>query len=544
MPAPRRWHQALSRRLAHQPVLSVRSAALLVAVYFTFLGNLSFWSNVFRAASHERLPPWLPAVILAIVLVVNLILATLVSFPRVLKPVAVLLVLFSVMVDHFIRTYGVVIDSTMIQNVTETDRWEVWDLATWRLLLHMVIFGVVPLALLLWAEVRYRRPLAELASRLAVVLGCLALLGLLTLGSYRQLVTFARNHRTLRHQVTPFNYLVAIHRLAMQRVGVPRTVAAWGKDARLSSAALASERKKLIVLVIGETARSMNLSLNGYSRVTNPHLAGEDVLSYTQVRACATDTSTSLRCMFSGSPRSEYDDRVGKHRENLLDLLQHAGVRVLWRENNTGCKNVCDRVPTEVLTRGDSLDAVLLEGLDSRLSHVDADMLIVLHQRGSHGPAYYRRYPSAFERFVPTCDTNDLGACTREAVVNTYDNTLLYTDFILAETIRLLRRHSASHDVGLIYVSDHGESLGENNLYLHSLPYWIAPEEQKRVPFVLWLSPPLLARSELDAACLAGQRDEPLSHDHLFHSILGLMEVETGVYDPALDLFSRCRGRR
>jgi lipid A ethanolaminephosphotransferase len=203
-------------------------------------------------------------------------------------------------------------------------------------------------------------------------------------------------------------------------------------------------------------------------------------------------------------------------------------------------------VPTEVLadatipefcSTGECFDEVLLVGLDDLLAQLRTDTLIVLHQRGSHGPAYHRRYPAAFRRFVPTCETNDLRECSREAILNTYDNTILYTDHVLGETIRLLRRHADRLDIALVYVSDHGESLGENSLYLHSLPYWIAPDEQTHIPFLVWFMDDMA----LDSACIAGRRDQPFSHDYLFHTILGLMDVETQVYDPALDLLDPCR---
>jgi lipid A ethanolaminephosphotransferase len=166
---------------------------------------------------------------------------------------------------------------------------------------------------------------------------------------------------------------------------------------------------------------------------------------------------------------------------------------------------------------------------------------VVLHQLGNHGPAYHRRYPDAFRRFQPTCDTPDLRQCSREQIVNAYDNALLYTDHVLARAIDWLRERQATHDTALVYLSDHGESLGENNLYLHGIPYAIAPDTQTKVPMLMWLSPSYAARWRLDAACLRQRATQPVSHDHLFHTLMGLFDVTTTARDPAFDLAGGCR---
>jgi lipid A ethanolaminephosphotransferase len=166
---------------------------------------------------------------------------------------------------------------------------------------------------------------------------------------------------------------------------------------------------------------------------------------------------------------------------------------------------------------------------------------VVLHMKGSHGPAYYRRYPAQFEAFTPACNTGELADCERQAVVNAYDNTIRYTDHVLAQVIRLLRHNAERFDTGLLYVSDHGESLGENGLYLHGLPYAIAPTEQTHVPMLLWLSSGMRQHFGLDDRCLRANANKPHSHDHLFHSIVGLLDVQTSAYNADKDLFRACR---
>jgi lipid A ethanolaminephosphotransferase len=192
---------------------------------------------------------------------------------------------------------------------------------------------------------------------------------------------------------------------------------------------------------------------------------------------------------------------------------------------------------------GNSFDANLLEGLQAKIDQFQGDAVVVLHMMGSHGPAYYKRYPSAFEQFQPACRESQFSRCTQPQIVNSYDNTILYTDHILARLIELLQSYdSKSMATAMIYLSDHGESLGESNLYLHGLPYAFAPDVQKHVPMLLWLSPGFRADLKLDVACLQQRKHAAASHDNFFHSVLGLLDVRTKVYQSALDVFAACRG--
>jgi lipid A ethanolaminephosphotransferase len=223
---------------------------------------------------------------------------------------------------------------------------------------------------------------------------------------------------------------------------------------------------------------------------------------------------------------------------------------VLWKDNNSGCKGTCNRVPSEDVSQkkdprwcrnGECFDEIMLEGLDQQLAHHKGDLLLVLHQKGSHGPAYYLRYPDEFAHFTPVCQTNKLQDCSRETITNAYDNTILYTDHVLARVIELLKQQQDHYNTALWYMSDHGESLGENNLYLHGAPYSFAPETQTHVPMVQWISDGFAARSKLDLNCLRQVANRPVSHDNLFHSMLGILDIQTSAYQPELDLFKACR---
>ena len=305
------------------------------------------------------------------------------------------------------------------------------------------------------------------------------------------------------------------------------------------------------MLVVGETARSQNFSLNGYARQTNPELAKRGVISFPDAVACGTSTEVSLPCMFSVFGRARYDEEKIQTHESVLHVLARAGVQVLWRDNQSGCKGICDGLPTEqldhskdpALCQGDQcFDEILLKGMDQVLRDKQGNLLVVMHQLGSHGPAYFKRYPAAFKQFTPACESDDLRLCKPEEIVNAYDNSLLYTDFFLGRVIDFLEQAQKTHDTAMLYVSDHGESLGEGGLYLHGMPYPIAPDVQTRVPFVLWMSQAFRTGFGVDEQCLRGRaKPQQASHDQLFHSLLGIFGVQTRAYEARLDLFAPCR---
>jgi lipid A ethanolaminephosphotransferase len=240
--------------------------------------------------------------------------------------------------------------------------------------------------------------------------------------------------------------------------------------------------------------------------------------------------------------------------ESLLDVLQRAGLAVLWVDNQSGCKGVCDRISSSSVM-GEQLDEAMLVGLDARIAALPAErrakgVVVVLHQMGSHGPAYYKRSPSdkrspsGTKPFQPECTNHALASCSRDAVVNAYDNSIRYTDYFLAKTVAWVQASGAAGSnsaTAMLYVADHGESLGENNLYLHGLPYAVAPDVQKRVPWVTWLSRDFVSSRKINVHCLQGRIAQRLTHDHYFHSVLGLAGVTTTLYKPDLDAFSTCR---
>ena len=473
------------------------------------------------------------------------------GFRYIFKPVVIFLLLSASLVSYFMSQYGVMIDSSMIQNVMETDVGESTELLNGNLLFHFLTWGVLP-SLLVWRIDIEHRPLFNgLLNKALVFSLSMTVMGVSIYAFYDEYASVARNNRQLRHLITPSNYLYSFgdYLIGSAQAG-PVVIQKIGEDAHKRPDVASNGKKNLLILVVGETARAENFSLNGYGRDTNPRLSQEAIINFGKVTSCGTATAVSVPCMFSNLGHDNYDDAIAKQQESVLDVVARSNIQVLWRDNNSGCKGACDRVASEQMSElhidpycnsEECFDPILLHGLDDYLSQLKSDGVIVLHQKGSHGPTYFKRYPEEFRQFMPVCATSELQNCSQEEIVNAYDNTILYTDYFLSQVIAFLKQHGDQFNGAMFYVSDHGESLGEDNVYLHGLPYFIAPEQQTHVPMIAWLSPEFQQVKGMDNACLAQVKDGEYSHDNLFHTVLGLMGVATKVYDSKLDIFSPCK---
>lgn len=533
--------------------LTSASAALLVLFY-----NDGFWKTFSLASGGPSLAnaPFYMATFAMLVLVFNAFLS-LASFRYVLKPVLAALFCVAAASNYFIDSYRIVIDASMVQSVLETDLREARELFNWNLLLAFGLMGVLPSLLVCGVPLCYPS-----ARRGALVNGTVALLslcgaGALLMAFLQTLAPAVRDYPQMRLLLTPTNAIQAGNSYLRRLLARPLMVAPLGRDAVKGGLWTARTRRTVTLVVVGETARAMNFSLNGYARDTNPLLARQaGLVNFSNVRSCGTATAVSVPCVFSGYARADYARDKGRAREGLLDVLSHAGLEVLWRNNNSGCKGVCDRVAYEDLSQpaaGDPLcdsdecfDERMLRGLPELIRDAKRDLVVVLHQKGSHGPAYWKRYPARFERFGPVCKTSALEKCSTASIVAAYDNSIAYTDYFLSKAIDLLRASAAADgaDTALMYFSDHGESLGEKNMYLRGAPYILAPEEQRHVPLMVWLDDGFRDRFNVDQRCLEARRDQEFSHDNVFHSLLGMLNLKTVVYNPQLDLFHACQPAR
>lgn len=525
----------------------------LLASAFLLLGfNLNLWQHLFSITSADSKGLAMRfAFGLMIFCVFNIVL-TLLAFRRVFKPVLISLFMISAGVVYFMSEYGVMIDAGMFRNFAETNVTEVQGLLSLKLALYILLLGVLP-SLILWKlPISYRRWHLELFSKLLVTVVCFVAIGGVALANYQGLSSLFRNHHELRLMVVPSNYIGAsLGYLSEQVISARRPFVNIGEDAKRSADWATHARKSLTVLVVGESARAENFGILGYGRNTTPNLNKESgLVAFTDVYSCGTETAVSVPCMFSNMGRKNYNATQARNQEGLLDVLKRAGIDVIWRDNQAGCKGTCDRVTfQDVSNLKDPLlcnnhecrDEILLQNLQTFIDSLDKDTVLVLHQMGSHGPEYFKRYPKEFEKFTPVCESNALNNCSRDSIVNAYDNTLLYTDHVLSTLIDLLRANQNKVDTAMVYLSDHGESLGEYNLFLHGTPYVLAPDQQKHVPMMVWLSDTYQKSFAVTPECLAKQRNAPLSQDNLFHSMLGLLKVDTKVYDPGLDMFAGCR---
>jgi len=441
--------------------------------------------------------------------------------------------------------YGIVISDDMLRNIAYTHAAEALELLNTRLLAYVTLLGIVPALVVAKAKLRWGGLRREVIARLTLLASTLTLIvgAVLVFGSFY--ATFFREHKELRQHINPVYYLYSATKYAFQSLQSTSATpfARVGTDAVIP---VSDVTRELVILVVGETARADRFSLNGYARDTNPQLRRRNVVSFTEFWACGTSTAVSVPCMFLLDGESK-DASAIKTQENLLDILQRSGVNVLWRDNNSDSKGVASRVTHEdfrsstlnPLCDVECRDEGMLEGLQDYIdAHPKGDILLVLHQMGNHGPAYFRRYPPEFERFSPACKSSDLNQCSREEIGNAYDNAILYTDYFLAKAIDLLQRNDSRFETALFYVSDHGESLGENGLHLHGLPKAIAPDTQLRVPAVMWFGSNFHA---VTPSALRAKINARLSHDNVLHTVLGLFEIETKVYRASMDMLNEAK---
>jgi len=536
-----------------KPNLRPEVAVFWVAAYVLAFLNVAFWRKLYGAVDPRNAYEWLflGAVVIEGLGFLNLLFG-LFCVRYVFKPVLTLFLLITAGVAYFANEYGAVIDVHMVRNVFETNEAEAADLLTPKLFLYLLALGLLPACLVCWSTILYRPFWHDLRFKALATLVMVGTMLLTGLPFIQNITSVFRENRVLLYMFAPLNYLFALDGYARKQSAVAG-FAPFGEDAHKAPTWTTRAHKSLTVIVIGETARAKNFSLDGYQRPTNPLLSTvPDLVNFSRTYSCGTDTAQSVPCMFSGLGRRNYTYERAIHQEGLLHMLRRAGFSLLWRENQSGCKGVCKGIATEFVTTtqykkfyelGGSLDENLLTGLQDRVDKFAGDGVVVLHAMGSHGPAYYQRYPADFERFRPACKESQFSRCTLEEIVNSYDNTIVYTDYILFRLIELLQANDAKGTAtAMIYVSDHGESLGEGNLYLHGLPRAIAPDVQTHIPMLLWLSPKFRADFHVDIGCLQRRGSEQTSHDNFFHSVLGLLDVRTKVYDRKLDVFAPCRG--
>jgi lipid A ethanolaminephosphotransferase len=514
-----------------------------------------FFNSAFFKAMHTVLPihslksgiffisvTFLATAVTALVL-------SMIVLPKITKPLMAFIFMAAAGVAYFMNAYGIVIHQNMIQNTVETDVKEATGLFNSTLALYLIVLGLIPSLLLIKVKLQFGSLKQEIWRKLKLWAILFFSIIMLVAPFTADYASFFRNNKNIRQMVNPVNFIYASisYASASNKSIVVKPI---GEDAKLNTNAASHTKPILFVLVVGETARADHFSINGYAKPTTPLIAQQDIINYKNVFSCGTETAVSVPCMFSNLTRAKYSDKKAKSQEGLLDILKRSGYSVLWRDNNSSCKGTCDRVDyepmkdlkvPELCNERECFDNILLHNIDQKVSAMTGSKVIVLHPKGSHGPDYYNRYPENMEVFKPVCKINKLQDCSSEQINNAFDNTIHMTDQFLNNTIEWLKAQSRNYNTAMIYLSDHGESLGENNLYLHGMPYLLAPEEQKHIPLFFWFSPDFEQENNIDRQCLKAQTDTEYSHDNLFHTTLGLLNVSTGLYEPDMDMVAQCR---
>jgi lipid A ethanolaminephosphotransferase len=528
-------------------VAFVIGVSLLWLVFY----NTRFWQLTVEAMWHPGIGSVVfLATLFALTLSLQAILLLIWPSRLLMRVAASLLFVIAAFGSYFCSEFGVIMNKDMMRNVMQTDAAEVGALLNPELWLHVAVFGLLP-ALLVW-RVRFPNTpyKGQLRQRALAILGALAISVVCLFASSANYATFFREHKPVRFTLSPSAEVISMAGLLADTKG-RSTVPSIDPGGKVERTAAAAPKPIVLFLVIGETARAANFQLGGYARETNPELSRiAGVTYFRNTASCGTSTAISVPCLFSHLPRADFKvDEAGRYT-NLLDSLAKAGFDLEWRDNNSSCKGVCARIASidynnskdpQHCSDGNCFDDVMLSDLPSRLEKITRDTVIVFHQKGSHGPAYFERYPASFEKFQPACRSNQLQHCTTQEITNAYDNSLVYTDHVLARQIAMLQSAAPRLDGMLIYVSDHGESLGENGIYLHGMPYAFAPKEQKQVPMLFWASEGYARRTALNTECLRTEAALPVSHDNFYHTVLGAAEARDQVYDRRLDLISGCR---
>lgn len=459
-----------------------------------------------------------------------------------------LFLLLSSALAYFSDQLGVHFDRGMVVNILETNGSEAFDLVELASVTRLLLTGMLPAMLVIWLHERGSTWLERIRASALHALTCLFLLALLLLSFRTHFIQLAYEHKPLRYLAVPISFLGSASQVLLARLHQERETKELIPAEMECKTEEKEEKARLVLLVVGEAARSDHFALNGYERDTNPNLSTLDVISLPRVFGCATSTAQAVPCMFSSLQREDFSRQKAAGRENALDVLARFGVQVLWRDNNSSSKGVADDHPVQdfrtpnknPLCDVECRDEGMLNDLHDYIAALAGkNALIVLHQMGNHGPAYFKRYPASHAVFQPECLTAQLGDCSEEELINAYDNAIRYTDHFLAQAIALLKNWEDHYQVSLIYVGDHGESLGENGLYLHGMPWALAPECQKRIPVIFWFGKGM----ESHAAAAREWLDRAIPFNFLFHTLLPLFQIHAEIALPEFDLLANPSAR-
>jgi lipid A ethanolaminephosphotransferase len=523
---------------------------LVLAVYFTLFLNMALTRHLFDIFLNmdNANPIMIETVFFFFIFALNILFIPF-SVKYLEKPFFIFLVITASLVNFASYQYKVIFDPDMMANIFETTSAEAGSYFNFTVLIWVSITGLLPAFLIYNANITHFTWRKDILVKIGSVMTSLAVILLIAMFFYKDYAAIARNHHSVRREIVPtYSVISTVKYLKHTYFYKPIPYTVIGADAVVKK----HDKPNLTVFIVGETARAQNYQLNGYKRQTNKYSQGlPNLISFQNVRSCGTATAVSLPCMFSMMDKENYSRKEFKNQDKLTDIIKRTGIEQLWVENNTGCKGICNEIKhitispdTDKYCDGSVCrDDVFLTDLQDKIDAMKGkDSVIYLHIMGSHGPTYFKRYSDQYRQFSPDCDRSDIQNCTDEQIINAYDNTIAFTDYIMSQAVKTLDNNTDNFNATMLYVSDHGESLGENGLYLHGLPYALAPDEQTRVPFILWMENSTIKDKNIDMECLQDSaKSNLISHDFVSHTLLGMMDIKTSVYDPAKDVLSSCR---
>ncbi|WP_426358656.1 phosphoethanolamine transferase [Pseudocolwellia sp. HL-MZ19] len=551
--------------------LTLNSVTLLISIYFSLVFNFPFLQKTYYDLAKLNSFDWAYLVSLPIFLTCIFVLFfSLLPKQYIYKIVVSIFILLSAAFFYAINSYGIIFDYGMVENMLETSTSEAFTYLNPSAIIYVGLLTFIPLLFLFKINKQKQTYKVSMIERLKLITAALVIIFIIAASLYSSYASVNRNNRELAKYIVPFPTLVSSYKYVKQNYFYEPSVFKI-LDAEPKFKKINTGDKNVIVMIVGETARAKNFSLNGYEKATNEYTAKLNIQSFKNIYSCGTATAVSVPCMFSLLNKPEFNKQLAASQQNLLDIAKLADVDVLWIDNNEGCKGVCKRVATIEIDKNQSnslcdgdycFDEILLPQLEQKLTNLTHQTtLIVLHLMGSHGPTYYRRYPDKFSTFLPDCQQSDIQNCTSEQLVNTYDNTIHYSDYVISEVVNILDklvktteqstannsetlRNSTARsttpkriNAEMLYVSDHGESLGEHGLYLHGFPYSIAPSEQTHIPMLFWSNN---SAHKIKGLCAQASSKKAFSHDNIFHTMLGLLNIETTSYQAKKDIFNLC----
>ena len=541
-----------------QEGISYVTFTFMLAFYFALIVNVPIYKELISIFAHlDNVKVGFVITIPIFFIAALNFLFNLFSWPWLGKPFFILLLILSSMVSYASYNYGTLFDYGMIANIIETDSSEAGSYLSAYSTLWVILMGIVPA--LIVAKTKLRPLDGELLrfsiTKLVSMIASLAVIAAIAGMYYQDYSSVGRNNSYLKKMIIPTQFVYSASGYVKKNyLTTQESYREIGTDAKQSQSAIkqAEEKPTLLVFVVGETARSQNYQLNGYERKTNPYTGKLDVISFQDFASCGTATAVALPCMFSQLTHSKFERTKADNQDNVLDIMQRAGIDLIWKENDGGDKSVAHKIKKITVDRtktdqwcnsSNCYDMALLNDLDQEIESMRGNRVVTMHLNGSHGPTYFQRYPKDKAFFQPDCPRADIENCSVEEIVNSYDNTIRYTDYVLEQTINKLTKLEDKYNTALIYLSDHGESLGESGMFLHGMPYSLAPDFQKRVPFLMWMSPNFKQAKQIDSDCLTQEAQSvgKYSQDNVFHSLLGIMDVQTNAYDGHLDIFKTCR---